>query len=87
MKTFLLRIVSPESNQPDREVTLVDVPAQEGRLTVLAGHERFICSLRSGSVKILPTSGEKEQWSIEGGTMAVEPERVTLLVRSAISPT
>ena len=100
MNTFKLEIITPDKRYPPREVLSVDVPAEKGRLTVLARHQPFICSLTAGTVKIGirdagPETGDfeprhtqavgKEEWTIGPGTMSVAREAVTLLVKYAES--
>ncbi|MBN2302778.1 MAG: F0F1 ATP synthase subunit epsilon [Lentisphaerae bacterium] len=82
MNTFDLEIVTPEQIFPRRSITSIDVPASNGRLTVLANHEKFICSLLSGVVKIR-NGKNSEEWSVGAGTMTVDRNSVTLLVRQA----
>ena len=91
MNTFRLEMVTPEETYPARAVEAVDVPAAYGRLTVLAGHEPFVCSLGPGELRIRPApdagGGETptvdETWTVRRGTLVVERESVTLLVRGA----
>ena len=83
MNTFKLEIITPQSAFPARDVISVDVPAEEGRLTVLAGHQPFVCAVRDGEVRIGNIEGGTETWTVERGALTVTPETATLLVRSA----
>ena len=82
MKSFNMEIITPVQTHAPREIVFLDVPSERGRLTVLANHEPFICSLTGGKVRI-KTQQEEENWSVSTGTMTVAPEMVTLLVREA----
>ena len=82
MNAFQFQIITPDRILPEREIVFLDVPAEEGRLTVLAGHQPFICSLRAGEIKLRSGEGESENISIGPGTMTVTPDGVTLLVRN-----
>jgi F-type H+-transporting ATPase subunit epsilon len=83
MKSFNLEILTPLARYPRQEVTALDVPAEQGRLTVLAGHQPLVCGLRQGRIRVERTDGTREQWQIEEGFMTVLREGVTLLVGAA----
>ena len=86
MKTFKLEIITPEQSFPSRDIVAVDVPAAEGRLTVLPGHAPLVCTLTAGNVSLRNTDDTKETLSIGSGTMTVNKAVVTLLVRKATAP-
>ena len=83
MNTFQLEIVTPDRADPVRDVAAIEVPAEGGRLTVLAGHQPLVCLLRPGILRIRPPAGAPEEWRVAGGTLTVAPERVTVLTREA----
>ena len=82
MDTFNLQILTPEKEYPVRHAISVNVPASTGRLGVLAHHERLVCSLVEGPMRITDTNGE-ETWAIGPGTMTVDQNEVTILVLKA----
>ena len=82
MSTFTLRIVTPALAYPDREVVSVDVPAEAGRLTVLARHQPLVCLVRKGEVRI-GTGSAVECWQVKAGVLRVQPSNVVLLVHGA----
>jgi len=83
MNTFSLAIVTPARSHSVREVVSLEVPGEEGRLTILAHHEPLVCLLRPGVVHIRTSEGDPDDWIIEGGTLTVAPDSVTLLTRDA----
>ena len=83
MNSFDLEITTPDATHPARAFVFLDVPAQEGRMTILAGHQPFLGTVRSGIVRATQKEGAEERWQIEGGTLRVTCELVTLLVREA----
>jgi F0F1-type ATP synthase epsilon subunit len=83
MSSFELEILTPLARYPRRKVSAVDVPAEKGRLTVLAGHQPLVCTLNRGAVRIEGTDGVTERWQVAEGFMTVLREGVTLLVESA----
>jgi len=78
---FQLEIVLPETPLPPRSVISIDVPATDGRLTVMANHQPLIAALQSGSVIIKDENHKIETWHTSAGALQVERNRVTLLVR------
>jgi len=82
-QTFRLEIVTPGVAYPPREVVSLNVPAEEGRLTVLARHQPFICCLAGGTARITSGEGELENWNLGPGTMTVSRDTVAVLVREA----
>ena len=75
--------VTPCAAHGPRDISAVDVPAEKGRLTVLARHEPMVCSLREGLLLVDDAEGQREQWRIGPGVMHVGRERVTVLTDSA----
>ena len=86
MNTFKLEIVTPDGSIPVRDVLALDVPAEEGRLTVLADHAPLVCWVTDGTAGITDSEGSEENWTIRRGTLRVTPDLVTLLVQSAEPP-
>ena len=83
MKTFHLEIVTRESALAERSVVSINVPAEHGRLTVLARHQAFVCGLRAGEARIGLPEGTREVWRIGPGTLTVRDDRAVLLVPNA----
>ena len=81
-RKFKLEVMTPAGPSPSRMVSFLDVPAAEGRLTILANHEPMICSLNEGFVRIREDDDlAEERWWIGRGTMEVTGADTTLLVR------
>jgi len=66
-----------------RDVTAINLPTDDGRLTVLAHHQPLICSLTDGETLISTEDGARETWATGQGAISVENNKATLLVRSA----
>ena len=86
MTTFHFSLVAPERELFAGEVDQVDAPGAEGDFGVLAGHEPFMTTLRTGEV-VVTEGGRKRVFSIEGGFADVTPESFTLLAESATEAT
>jgi len=80
-KTFQLEIVLPETPMPPRLINSIDVPASDGRLTVMANHQPMIAALTPGSMIIKDDNGKTETWTIGTGALQVENNVATILVR------
>ncbi len=79
---FHFSLVAPERELFAGEVDQVDAPGAEGDFGVLAGHEPFMTTLRSGEV-IVRTGGQRRVFAIQGGFADVTPESFTLLAEGA----
>jgi F-type H+-transporting ATPase subunit epsilon len=86
MKTFTLEIVTPERAYAARALTMLDVPGRGGRLAVLAHHAPLVCAVRAGEMELVEQDGTRARWTVGPGTLAVEGDAATLLVRSAQPP-
>ena len=77
---MLRRIVAPLGGI---DVDQVDAPGAEGDFGVLAGHEPFMTTLRSGQV-VVRDGSKSRVFTIEGGFADVTPESFTILAESAV---
>jgi len=82
-KTFQLDIILPETPMPSRTVTAIDLPAADGRLTVMANHQHLIAALKAGTMKITTEDNSHELWSISAGALQFDNNIASLLVRTA----
>ena len=80
---FQLDIVLPETPMPPRTVAAINVPASDGRLTVLAHHQPLIAALCAGRMTLTDEHEQQETWTISAGALQVEDNVATLLVREA----
>jgi len=82
VKTFALEISTPTQTLPPRVLSFLDVPAERGRLTVLAGHQSLVCVLRPGIVRMRSADGDEETLVVGSGTMTVSADHVSILAES-----
>jgi len=82
--TFELKIILPEKTLSDYPVQAIDLPAGDGRLTVMAGHQSLIVSLKAGSMKITTETGKRELWQISSGALRMHKNIAELLLKTAI---
>lgn len=82
---FKMEILTPDKLYPARDVLSVDIPADEGRLTVLAHHHPMFCCVHAGKAKIVNADGNEEIWTVAPGMLTVERTLVSLVVENAAS--
>ena len=85
LPAFTLRLAAPDREEPPRRVVAVEVPAADGRLTVLSGHAPLVAALDAGLVRVRTESGPEEFWRIGPGVLRVTREDV-LVLATEISP-
>jgi F-type H+-transporting ATPase subunit epsilon len=76
-------LVAPERELFAGEVDAVDAPGVEGDFGVMAGHEPFMTTLRSGVV-VVKNGAQTTRYEIKGGFADVTPESFTLLAEHAV---
>jgi F-type H+-transporting ATPase subunit epsilon len=77
-----LEVVTAERVVLSDEVDQVNVPASDGRMGVLPGHEPVLTTLAPGEMHIIKR-GERTPFAVSGGFMEVLPDRVTILADTA----
>jgi F-type H+-transporting ATPase subunit epsilon len=81
-KTFHLEIVTPDGSTFKGEVDALVVPAWEGQLGVLPGHEPEVAVMKPGALRY--TRDGKDEWlAISGGFVQIEPAAVVVLAETA----
>ncbi|MCL2567831.1 MAG: ATP synthase F1 subunit epsilon [Oscillospiraceae bacterium] len=84
-KKVLLRVITPAEVKVDQEVDMVIMRATTGDMGVLPGHERQLCVLADGIVRLL--NGRRErQIIVFGGLAEVTGSSVTILTDEAHWP-
>ena len=79
MKTFLLRISSPEGDIFCGNVTKLILRGSEGDLAVLAGHVPFVTAVMPCVCRIELEDGTEKRAKTETGLLTVASEKVSLL--------
>ena len=81
-KTFHLEIVTPDGPAFKGEVDALVVPAWEGQLGVLPGHEPEVAVMKPGALRY-SRDGKDEWLAISGGFVHIEPATVVVLAETA----
>ena len=81
-KTFHLEIVTPDGPSYKGEVSALVVPAWEGQLGVLPGHEPEVAVMKAGALRY--TAEGKDEWlAISGGFVQIDQHNVVVLAETA----
>lgn len=84
MQSLYLEVVSPEKIMFNGDVKGVMLPAAEGDMTVLYGHEPVVTSLNPGLIVVTDVNGEGHTAFIGGGFVEITSFKVTILANSAL---
>ncbi|MGM9646961.1 MAG: FoF1 ATP synthase subunit delta/epsilon [Eubacteriales bacterium] len=79
MKTFLLKISSPEGDLFCGDAVKLTVRGVEGDLAVLAGHIPFVTSVKPCDCKVELEDGYERIGTTDGGLLTVSSDKVVLL--------
>lgn len=79
MKSFLLKISSPDGDVFSDEAVKLSVRGTEGDLAVMAGHIPFVSYVKSCDCRIELEDGSEKIGHTEGGVLTVSKEKVILL--------
>ena len=79
MKTFPLKISSPEGDVFAAEAVNLSVRGTEGELAVMAGHTPFVSAVRPAPCRITLEDGTVRTGNIGGGLLTVSKDKVLLL--------
>ena len=75
--TLTLDIVTPERAVFTGEVTEVVLPAWEGELGVLPGHDRLLALIKPGKAKLVTADGVS-MFDFDRGFAEIGPDQVTV---------
>jgi F-type H+-transporting ATPase subunit epsilon len=82
MRSYLLRIVTPEKVFFEGQTEQIVVRTSDGDLGVLAGHENYVSDLPAGPFKV-KVDGKYKVAAISGGVLKVSKEATTILAMAA----
>lgn len=83
MKTFALKIVTPESLLLEETVTAVTLPLVDGEATILADHEAYIGICNPGGVMLKDKKGESRVFATSGGFIEFHNNTLVVLADTA----
>ncbi len=82
MKSFKLKIITPEKIFFDDETEQIIVRTTEGDIGILAGHENYVADLPAGPFRV-KINGKYKIAAISGGAIKVSKDAVTILAMAA----
>ncbi len=82
MRSYKLKIITPEKIFFDGETEQIIVRTTEGDIGVLAGHENYVSDLPAGPFRVR-LDGQLKTAAISGGVLKVSKEATTILAMAA----
>ena len=79
MKTFTLKVSSPEGDLFSGDAVMLTVRGTEGDLAVMAGHVPFVTAVKACTCKIVLEDETEKTADTDGGLLTVTGEKVILL--------
>lgn len=86
MADFYLEILSPEGAFFTGRVEGLTLPAMDGSMGILSGHESMVTALDPGQLRFRPVGEDWRVAVVSDGCVEVRPDRVTLLSASVERP-
>ena len=80
MRTFHLIVTAVGGAQFDGEAVSVTVPGSAGEMTLLAGHEPLVTTLKRGTITARGAGAGEQKIDIQGGVMECVGNLVTVLL-------
>tara|TARA_B100000900_G_C20394519_1_gene640067 strand:- start:100 stop:360 length:261 start_codon:yes stop_codon:yes gene_type:complete len=78
-KSFTLQVVTVTDSLFDGHATELHAKGSDGQLVVLAHHEPFITRIEKCTLKIVPTTGESQEFPILSGVLEVADNKAVVL--------
>ena len=82
--TVHLDVVSAEQSLFSGLVESIQVSGSEGELGVNLGHAPLLTALKPGMVRLVKQFGHEDVMYVAGGTLEVQPNRITILADTAV---
>ena len=86
MANILLELISPERVLFSGEVRAVMLPATEGDMTVMPGHEATMVMLNPGVIAVTDVQGHGHRAFVCGGFVEITGTSVSVLAERALPP-
>lgn len=83
MKTYRVKLLSPEGLLKEGEIDLAILPSRGGQVSILANHETYLTPLGEGII-LLSLNGETEPYLITSGFAKFENNELTLTCETAL---
>ena len=84
MASIQVDIVSAEGEIHSGEAAMVFAPACMGEVGIAPRHAPMLTLLKPGEVRVQDSDGNEEAFYVTGGTLEIQPNRVTILADTAL---
>lgn len=81
--TFHIELITPQGRLVSTEALYLELPGEDGRLAIMAGHQPAIIGMTAGLLILRDASGKTSEWSIGRGHATISPLGVTVVTRDA----
>ena len=85
-KTFPFEILTLQKLFLQEEIRFVIAPGQEGVFEILSNHAPYVFALKPGALRMRTPDNQDHYVAVGRGFLVVQPERTTVLTRSAERP-
>lgn len=75
-----VEVVSANRVWWEGEARSVAVPAVDGDMGILVGHQPVLAVLRTGMIRVITPNGENVEMDVDGGFLSVDQDQVTVVV-------
>lgn len=86
MANMLFELISPERVLFTGEVRAVMLPASEGDMTIMPGHEPTMVMLHPGVIAVTDIQGHGHRAFVRGGFVEITGSSVTVMAERALPP-
>jgi F-type H+-transporting ATPase subunit epsilon len=77
-----VHVIAPERRLWRGSAVSVTAPAANGYVGILPMHEPMLASLKPGTVRVRPATGEPLEFDVSGGVLSVDQDVVMILVEA-----
>ena len=84
MAEIQLDIVAAEGEIHSGKAVMVVVPAAQGEVGIAPRHAPLLTALKPGEMRVETPEGEQLRFSVGGGVLEVQPDRITVLADTAL---
>lgn len=80
MKSFLVKIITPEKVMYERNARSATFPTEAGEITILPDHQSLLTAISSGEFRVEDEAGEVEAFFADNGVAKIEGNTLIVLL-------
>ncbi len=81
--SFQYELLTPQGQVAAGKARYAELPGEEGRLGILAGHQPALIGLSTGTLRIQTHEEGIREWSVSRGVATITPDHMLILAREA----